>query len=43
VAIAFGREKIGAINASLRSSLIHELVTSADTARRLLDIDDKGL
>ncbi|MDR2160384.1 MAG: hypothetical protein LBP23_10005 [Treponema sp.] len=42
VAIAFGREKIDAIDASLRSSLIHELITSADTARALLDICDKG-
>jgi DNA-binding transcriptional regulator LsrR (DeoR family) len=38
VAVAFGREKAGAIDASLRSSLIHELITSADTARILLDI-----
>jgi DNA-binding transcriptional regulator LsrR (DeoR family) len=41
VAVAFGREKIGAIDASLRSSLIHELITSADTARALLDIRGK--
>jgi DNA-binding transcriptional regulator LsrR (DeoR family) len=37
VAIAFGKEKIDAIDASLRSSLIHELITNADTARSLLD------
>jgi DNA-binding transcriptional regulator LsrR (DeoR family) len=37
-AIAFGGEKIGAIDASLRSSLIHELMTSVDTARMLLDL-----
>ncbi|MDR1899263.1 MAG: hypothetical protein LBQ55_04570 [Treponema sp.] len=41
VAIAFGREKIGAIDASLRSSLIHELITNVDTARELLDICKK--
>jgi DNA-binding transcriptional regulator LsrR (DeoR family) len=36
VAVAFGRKKIGAIDASLRSSLIHELITNVDTARALL-------
>jgi DNA-binding transcriptional regulator LsrR (DeoR family) len=38
VAIAFGMEKICAIDAVLRSSLIHELITNMDTARALLDI-----
>ncbi|MDR3173776.1 MAG: sugar-binding domain-containing protein, partial [Treponema sp.] len=38
VAIAFGREKIGAIDAALRGSLIHELITTMDTARALLDM-----
>jgi DNA-binding transcriptional regulator LsrR (DeoR family) len=38
VAIAFGREKTGAIDASLRSSLIHELITNVDTARALLGL-----
>jgi DNA-binding transcriptional regulator LsrR (DeoR family) len=37
VAIAFGRKKISAIDASLRSSLIHELITNVDTARTLLN------
>ncbi|MDR1618733.1 MAG: hypothetical protein LBS06_06775 [Treponema sp.] len=41
VAVAFGREKIDAIDASLRSSLIHELITNADTARALLNIRGK--
>jgi DNA-binding transcriptional regulator LsrR (DeoR family) len=41
VAVAFGREKIGAIDASLRSSLIHELITGVDTAQALLDIRGK--
>jgi DNA-binding transcriptional regulator LsrR (DeoR family) len=42
VAIAFGEEKITAIDAALRSRLIHELVTDTETARGLLNTGKEG-
>ena len=41
VAVAIGREKISAIDAALRSSLIHELITNTETARGLLKLYQK--
>jgi len=37
VAIAYRNEKAAAIDAALRSSLFHELITNSDTAKALLD------
>ena len=37
IAVSGGAAKVDAIRAALRSGLVHRLVTTEETARRLLD------